>query len=525
MYEPPSAHDFPPNVWVAERENPHLLQGAFPIDENPAYDQWAQQEEKWQTDFVLREFLGGTCRFVYQRDCGHLFVAKHRDTLKGTETKMNMHGCNHRGTCPVCAVGYGYSKGQQQYDIMRSVLEGRDQPLAPGDVAVWSVIPTLPKEVSWHLGRQITACAWPGRTISKLANKARDLAATHLFKVRKQDIQGALNIHFTSSTNPLSGWHIHFHIMIPNVTSDGRPVTGYRELPPDRLEAFRTAWWKYVSKLFPDEMTKLAERFGSEGRNEKLNFEIHYVKNDEALERKLRHHCLYDARHMLQDLRDYLMASDDQQRDVFSRKEAVTWFVEQSDILQSQKTRRWFGTLTPGKRTALGVFEKPSEDTDWYKPLDPYFTLERFTDDGAIFKQAVGAGVYHYQEVQMQNIQLTEMSAYTPWTTAYVTGRLVTDEVRKLRMFMFKTAYESKVKERIKAFEKPHILDDLKGILRNPYLTEIRVSQPLSDTLQPLLDYHHRPLSLTIDPGLSGYHLIWQLEGQGELEKIYDSSA
>jgi hypothetical protein len=522
MQKPLSANDFPPNVWVAEREHPHL-RSAPAIDENPAYDQWAQQQQKWEAEFLLREYLGKHLGFVFERDCGHLFLAKHRDTLHGTETKMHIQGCNHRDICPVCAIGYGYSKGQQQYDIMRSVLEGRDQPLAPGDVAVWSLIPTLPKEVSWALGRQISFGEWPGKIISKLVNKVRDLAAKHLFNVRRQDLQGAINIHFTSSSNPLSGWHIHFHIMIPNVTSDGRPVTGYRELPADRLDAFRRAWWMYVAKLFPDEMAKLAERFGIEGREEKLNFELHYVKNDALMDRKLRHHCMYDARHMLQDLRDWLMASDNPQRDVFGRDNAVTWFVEQSEVLQGQKTRRWFGGLTPGKRTALGVFEKPASESDWYEGLNPYYTLERFTDDGAIFKQAVGSDHYDYLTVGMHNIQLTEMSAYTPWMTAYATGRLVADEVRKLRMFMFKTVYESRVKRHVKAFERHDVLEDLRGVLRNPHLLSMRVSPDLSAALQPLLDLHNRPLRLPVDPSLRGHHMVWELEGVGEMEKIYET--
>lgn len=421
-------------------QHPAITPSTAAAASEAALEHWKGLQREWMTEQLLRQYFAIECGHEYRRfECGVDFNLRHRDEPGGVRhSRYRFYGCNERGACPHCGVAYGLKRGREQYGVMKALLKRR-RDIAEGDVLAWGVVVTVPKELSHYWGEQIDAGTLPA-AIAKVRGRANELFARHLFRVRKQDVMAICNTHFLSSKDPLAGWHIHFHFMIPNITPDARALANVGTFGAERLAAFKRDFYAYLLRTCAPAVWAWAGTLGLHPRHDadvlaaRLNLETHFTTNTREGWRKLRHHCMYDARHVMADLRDRIERLEAEGKPAWEDPERFALFLRRSVFLQRCKTRNNYGYLSPGRRRELGVFEAPKPVSDWYEPLNSYRRLERFTDAGAVFRRSVGE--YHdEEEADMGAIELRDMRGLKLFENVYARdGLFVELPLRKFRL-------------------------------------------------------------------------------------------
>ncbi len=513
--------DFPSYVWVAGRDDrPEKSADVQPEEEPNA--EWQIEETRRLAQKAMRDYFAIELGHEFKRfNCGWDFELRQRETDKGVFDRYAFFGCNERGACPHCAIGYGRAKGLSLYSLMLECIGTRETPPEHGDALVYSLIATLPKEISRRLGAAMDRREIPPQ-IAKLRTTWKKIVAKHLFQCREKGLLMAVNTHMTSSEHPLSGYNVHFHTMIPNVTGDNRELTAYREIPKHRFAALKLAWFKALKRMFPKEMKAWCAKMKVDEPHLKLNFETHFVPNTPEGRVKLKHHCLYDARHMMQDLRDYIIKCDNPEKSekpvgVWNKPEEMTWFLELSEFLQGRKTRTFYGALTPGKRKEIGVSDKQrKEENDWIVPANSYRQLVRFTERGAVFRKHLGGEMYEEEEVDASQIELHDMSQVKRYQNVYnIPGMEVTKVVRRLRLAYGDLRRRKVGREAIAQLEEaaPGFPTALKDFFDSWNAVDFLLSPKLVKLFERRtkgkFDYRVPGLRSVLEPRMSGLSAIW----------------
>ncbi|MCA9840252.1 MAG: hypothetical protein KC422_25300, partial [Trueperaceae bacterium] len=296
------------------------------------------------------------------------------------EEKYRPVSCKKRGVCPICGIAYGESKGLDLYKLIMATLAKRSH-WKKGDPATFHFVATMPKEISEWLGDLVDKDLRENKYISQLQQAFRDILATRVFKTHHSKIMAAVNWHYTSSSKPLDGYHIHSHWIIPNVNAGGGLLRSKAVISEAILAEVRAAWFEALCSIFQDEMMHFVIRMRSQGLfdvSNRVNVEHHFLLNDETLDRKLRHHCAYDARHPYQDLLEFAQKCEAEGWQFWNRARDLALFFSRVAKLQGKKTRRYTGDLAPGRRRKAGFDQMPKEENTWQVEQYTSYQITRY---------------------------------------------------------------------------------------------------------------------------------------------------
>lgn len=382
-------------VWVAEEHGvtpSQRLEEQFEVWEQAESEKQlslaAIAERNYSTEEVLRLYLQEVCEIKYECEtCRKWYVRKEKQLDSGQMSeKFVPVTCNERDLCPSCGIGYGSDKGEELYSLMEAVIMTRKQKPHNGDALLWSIVLTVPSEISAAIGEMVDRDFNISKTLTKLQSNAKKWLAEILFKTHEKELMGTACWHPFKSKNPLGGWHWHVHLMIPNLTPDGRYLSRRGEIPEHRFNDFKLKWWGLLKKLFPNEMHLWMSKWNREDYtdhiSEKLNFETKFLKEGRKFKRELKHLCMYDARHPFLDLRQWTIFAEIYGWNLFNRPDDVKRFVNRAAKVQSLKTRRYFGALVPGQRKRLNISKEEKGVSEWEKDPNSWYKLTHFSDTG-----------------------------------------------------------------------------------------------------------------------------------------------
>lgn len=320
------------------------------------------------------------------------WVFQHRQIVDAF--RFRVHTCKARGRCPHCGRAYGLEQASELHSLLGAASSRRRQALKEHDPIGWAFVVTMPRAVSRELGRladdpRERKALRAG--VSSLVRIARDYVAGML-RADPRELGAAINVHWWASDNPTrggaDGWHWHAHVMVPNVSRDGRDVRRRAKFTPAELEAGRARLAALLAAAWP----------AIDAANLRPNAHARYFLADEKGARRWRHRTRYDARHPFADLLkvtrpagpDRAIGQDRGGRPelAFSIDAApeLERFALRVEDLQSLKTRRYVGWLVPGTRKKVGLV-KPERDDDgagdeWVALEDGYRRIRRWTSGG-----------------------------------------------------------------------------------------------------------------------------------------------
>lgn len=389
-----------------------------PLAPEPAVGPWQQREHRFYAEQLLRGFLSENGVHYTKEACREDWWLAEERTTK--EVRLVPEACRERAHCPACGTKYGRDQGTELYDLLDAALERRGVPFFKKEALAWAFVFAPPAALNAHLA-DLASRAYLAperrrlsRELSALQNMMRRILAL-AFGIHAKELTLVINWHYWHSYHRhrphgvLRGQWWHAHVLVPNATRRRLRVSKWGAIPVHKLAHMRRLWKLALLGRYP-----WLEIPGD------TNFHAHYFLNDEDGRRRLKHRCVYDSRHVMQDLVAYSQddrcrffgASAGARRDVVE----VVRLVHLAELLQAKrlKLRRYLGYLHPGQRKQCGIRPAESTGRQWDFLAGGYRRLVRFVDRGVVVQGWDAAGVF-YEFLHRRNVTFNSTAPPPSW--------------------------------------------------------------------------------------------------------------